>query len=109
MKITKRQLRRIIAEEVAGEAEMEAAIDEEGADEGGEGKEAPAEDDVAASKAELKKLLLQLSKKTTELKLSKKEVAIISKTIKGLMNAADARDLAGKAQPFLNALGKLVG
>ena len=101
MKITKRQLRRIIAEKVAGEAEMEAAIDEKG--------EAPAEDDVAASKEELKKLLLQLSKKTTELKLSKKEVAIISKTIKGLMNAADARDLAGKAQPFLNALGKLVG
>ena len=101
MKITKRQLRRIIAEEVAGEEEMEEAIDEEGA--------APVEDNVTASKAELKKLLLQLSKKTTELKLSKKEVAIISKTIKGLMSAADARDLAGKAQPFLSALGKLIG
>jgi|TARA_R110000851_G_scaffold234688_11_gene387145 hypothetical protein len=66
-------------------------------------------DDVVASKAELKNLLLQLSKKTTELKLSPKEVAIISKTLKGLMATADARDMAGKAQPFLNALGKLVG
>lgn len=100
MKITKRQLKRIIAEEVAGEAEMEDVAEEEGA--------APA-DDATESKAELKKLLLQLSKKTSELKLSKKEVAIISKTIKGLMAAADARDIAGKAKPFMNALGKFLG
>ena len=101
MKITKSQLRRIIAEEVAGEAEMEEVAEDEGA--------AQVEDDATESKAELKQLLLQLSKKTSELKLSKKEVAIISKTIKGLISAADARDIAGKAKPFMNALGKFLG
>ena len=114
MKITKSQLRRIIAEQVADEAEMEKIVDEEGTaqvdNEGDSDNEDGSGDDVAAvSKTELKQLLLQLSKKTTELKLSKQEVAIISKTIKGLMAAADARDLAGKAQPFLSALGKLIG
>ena len=96
MKITRRQLKRIIREERARLFEAEAEV--EGDDEG-----------AAASKAELKQLLLQLSKKTQELKLSKKEVEIIGNTVKGLMVAADARDIAGKAQPFLSALGKFIG
>ena len=96
MRITKRQLKRIIREERARLFEAEAEV--EGDDE-----------DAAASKAELKQLLLQLSKKTQELKLSTKEVALIGKTLKGLMMAADARDIASKAQPFLTALGKFIG
>jgi len=98
MRITKRQLKRIIREERARLFEAEAEAEVEGEDE-----------DAAASKAELKQLLLQLSKKTQELKLSKKEVILIGKTLKGLIAAADARDIASKAQPFLTALSKLIG
>ena len=102
MRVTKRQLRRIIREERTRLLEAE---DEAGAGAGDAGNGAAA----AASKAELKQLLLQLSKKTQELDLSKKEVQIIGKTLKGLMAAANLKDIAGKAQPFLAALGKLIG
>ena len=98
MRVTKRQLRRIIREERTRLLEAEAEAGDEG-----NGNEA------AASKAELKQLLLQLSKKTQELDLSKKEVQIIGKTLKGLMAAANLKDIAGKAQPFLAALGKFIG
>jgi len=98
VRVTKRQLRRIIREERTRLLEAEAEAGDEG-----NGNEA------AASKAELKQLLLQLSKKTQELNLSKKEVEIIGNTVKGLMTAADLRDIAGKAKPFITALSKLVG
>ena len=102
MRITKRQLKRIIREERArlfeAEAEAEVEAEVEGVDE-----------EAAASKAELKQLLLQFAKQTQELNLSKKEVILIGKTLKGLIAAADVRDIASKAQPFLTALGKLIG
>jgi len=98
VRVTKRQLRRIIHEERTRLLEAEAEAGDEGNG-----------DAAAASKAELKQLLLQLSKKTQELDLSKKEVQIIGKTLKGLMAAANLKDVAGKAQPFLAALGKLIG
>lgn len=106
VKITKLQLRRIIREANALNEEDEAAMEKVANKEGAakvDGEEA------AASKAELKQLLLDLSKKTAELKLSTKEITIISQTLKGLIAAADARDIAGKAKPFLVALKKLVG